>query len=133
MSLPSESPDDIESQPPLNPARMYRNVDGIPPTDKVCAEASHSSSLHVSFEDETSLQSLCRGPQTPSKATSRQTRLTDCFSRTGIWTRREKRANGQPEVRPHSQSFTTDTSSWGFGPACVGVFAGEDDGETSDV
>ena len=111
VSLPDESPADIESQSPLNPARMHRDVDGISLTDRACAEVSHSSSLHVSFEDETSLQSLCRGPQTRGKATSRQTRLTDCFSRTGIGARRGKRADGQPEVRPHSKCSSTDTSS----------------------
>ena len=75
---------------------MNRDWDGQSPTGRgVCAEVSHSSSLHLSFENKTVRQAACRGPQTCSKATSRQIRLTDCFSRAATGAGKEKRADGQ--------------------------------------
>ena len=41
--------------------------------------------------------------------------------------------DGQPEVRLHCQCSTTENSSQAFGPARVGVFTGEDYGETNYV
>ena len=46
LSLPGESPSDIESQSPMNPETMNRDRDGQSPAGRgVCAEVSHSSSL----------------------------------------------------------------------------------------
>ena len=54
LSLPGESPNDIENQSPLNPETMNRDGDGQSPTRRgACAEVSHSSPLHLSFENET--------------------------------------------------------------------------------
>ena len=109
LSLPGESPSDIESQSPMNPETMNRDRDGQSPTGRgVCAEVSHSSSLHLSFENETVRQGVGRGPQTRSKATSRQIRLTDCFSRAAAGAGKEKRADGQRGLEPHS---ATDSAS----------------------
>ena len=71
-----------------------------------------------------------RGPQTRSKAPSRQIRLTDCFSRAAAGAGKEKRADGQWGLEPHS---ATNSASWGFGPARVNTFTGKDDGGTSDA
>ena len=61
LSLPGESPSDIESQSPLNPETMNRDRDRQSPTGRgVCAEVSHSSSLHLSFENETVRQAEAR-------------------------------------------------------------------------
>ena len=109
LSLPGESPSDIESQSPMNPETMNRDRDGQSPTGRgVCAEVSQSSSLHLSFENETVRQAVGRGPQTRSKATSRQIRLTDCFSRAAAGAGKEKRADGQRGLEPHS---ATDSAS----------------------
>ena len=72
------------------------------------AEVSHSSSLHLSFENETVRQAVCRGPRTRSEATSRQIRVTDCFSRAAAGAGKEKRADGQSRLEPHS---ATDSAS----------------------
>ena len=64
--------------------------------------------LHLSFENETVRQAVCRGPQTRSKATSRQIRLTDCFSRAATGAGKEKRADVQRGLEPHS---ATDSAS----------------------
>ena len=48
LSLPGESPNDIQSQSPLNPETMNRDGDGQSPTGRgACAEISHSSSLKM--------------------------------------------------------------------------------------
>ena len=92
LSLPGESPSDIESQSPLNPETMNRDRDGQSPTGRlVCAEVSHSSSLHLSFENETVRQAVGRGPQTRSKATSRQIRTAHgLFFTRRCWCRQRK-------------------------------------------
>ena len=60
----------------------------------------------------------------------RYVRLTDCFSRAAAGAGKEKRADGQWGLEPHS---ATDSASWGFGPARVNTFTGKDDGGTSDA
>ena len=62
---------------PLNSETMHHGGDGQWSTGRGgCVEVSHSSLIHLSFENETVRQAACRGPQTRSKTTSRQ---AHCF------------------------------------------------------
>ena len=75
----NEPPDDIESQPPLNQAQTRCDKHRESTTGSLHGEGSHTSSLHLSFEDETATQTPCRGPQTRITAICGQTQLTECF------------------------------------------------------